>query len=474
MKTIAIIGGGITGLSIAHRLQRERNSGVRYLLLESGNRLGGKIVSVAEQGCTLEGGPDSFLSHRPALRRLCGELGLDSQLIQPETGASTLYLWQGKKLKPLPEGITQLVPRKISPFLRSSVISWPGKMRMGMEYFIPPKRDEGDESLASFVERRLGGEMLRTIAGPLLAGIHGGDAAQLSVLSTFPQLRRMEREHGGLLRAMLANRRQTAAAAPSGNTGGGFYSFKNGMQQLIDALAAQLDPTKVKLGQRISRLWRGSQGWVVQMECGSGISVDEVVLAVPAYSAATLVATLDPELRDEFNAIPYASSATVSVAFRRADLLNSAQGLGKGWGYFVPPKAHRRLKACTWTSAKFPARSPEDVFLLRAFLGGPELNHILQGSDNELEDIVRQELRITLGIRATPLFTRIFRWERGNPQYVVGHTARIARIDQLLSRHEGLYFAGAGRTGGGVPGCVEQGERLAAAFLEERTQAVSR
>jgi protoporphyrinogen/coproporphyrinogen III oxidase len=322
---------------------------------------------------------------------------------------------------------------------------------MALEYALPARRGDEDESLASFVQRRFGGEVYARLVEPLMAGIYAGDGDQLSLAATFPQLRAMERQHGSLLRAIKAARRGQAGVARPG-----FLTPELGMGQLVDAIKASLQRTTVVTGSRVLAIERDSARYTISTSTDQ-LGADSVVLAVPAYAAGQLLQPIDAELSDLLSTIPYVSTATISLAFRRDDMPRPLDG----YGYIVPRAEGRPALACTWVSSKFAHRAPPGHALLRVFVGRAGQGDFTVRSDDELLEIARRELRDVLGVTASPLFSRIFRWDRAMPQYTLGHLERVRRIAECLHAHPGLFLAGSAYRGIGVPDCISTGEDAA-------------
>ena len=454
---VVIIGGGISGLTaayfLAERHRTERTPPIACTLIEAAPRLGGKIVTERAQGFILEGGPDSFLAQKPWGVELCRRLGLDSQLMGTNPMRRRTFVLSEGRLRELPEGMSMGLPRKVGPFVRSGVLSWKGKMRLAAELFIPPRQGNQDESLGSFFRRRLGSEALDRLIEPLLTGIYTGDADRLSLLATFPRFREMELQHGSLLRSILAANRQkcsgseTAIETP-------FVTLRNGLGDLVEALAANLQKTTVLAGRRAVEVRPGEkQGYAVRLDDDRWLSAQALILAAPAYDAASLLTPLDRRLADELQNIPYASSLTVSLGFDKQGLAHPLDGYG-----FVVPRVERRpLIAATWTSSKWDGRAPEGTVLLRAYLGGTGREAMMDRTDAELIQIVREEFRALLGIEQSPILARVYRWPRAMPQYEVGHLRRLEVIDELAGRWPGLFLAGAGYRGVGLPDCIRDG-----------------
>lgn len=460
-RHVVIIGGGIAGLAAAWRLQQQRaadGAGYRISLLEASDRLGGKLQTEQYDGLTVEAGPDSFLSYKPAGVQFARELGIEDRIIGArDTGGGTFILRDGR-LEPLPEGITMLVPTKLKPLLRSRLLSARGKMRMAAEYLVPPRQDDRDESIGSFITRRLGREAFEHMAQPLLSGIFAGDADQLSLAATFPRLRDIERTHGGLVRGMLNQRREAAAGASAPQSPyPPFVSFAGGMGELVDTVVEQLEDVHLQTNTTVRRIERHGDGYDLRTCNGERIRADAVLLATPAWATAELVALLDGELAALLRRIPYVSSATISLAYRADEIA----GLQAGRGFVIPHVENRELTAVTWASNKFDGRAPDDMALLRTFVGRAGQEDAVELADDELLSVVQRELREILGITATPATYRINRWRRAMPQYVLGHVDRLEQIDQYIQRHAGLSLLGAAYRGVGIPDCIDSGNRAA-------------
>jgi oxygen-dependent protoporphyrinogen oxidase len=473
---IVIIGGGIAGLATAYALEdRAHIAGIPLTctLIEARERLGGVILTERVDGFVIEAGPDSLLTQKPWGLELCRSLGIGDRLIGTNDQQRKVYiLWDGR-LYPLPEGLMLIVPTRLGPLLRNQLLSWPGKIRMGLEYFLPPRRLNGDESLAGFVRRRLGHEALEKIADPLLAGIYAGSSDDMSLLATFPRLRELERTHGGLIRGALAQRRAVRPAASPGKPAATamFVAPRGGMAEIVDVLSGRLDRVVKRLGQTVRRVvprgdgQAGPHGYTLELDGATPLHAEAVVFATPAPITAGLVEGFHPSLATALRAIRYVSSATVSLAYRRRDVSHPLDG----FGFLVGKHEGRHIMAATWTSTKFACRAPADAALIRSFVGGAGREDLVMRDDAALIQLVRQELGALLGITASPLLARVYRWERGNPQYAVGHLERVDAMEQLLASHPGLFLTSSAYRGVGVPDCIHQGgltaERVMAALV---------
>jgi len=460
MTRIGIIGGGISGLTAAFTLEEHRRAGaLEYTLYESSPKLGGVLRTEHVDGCIVEAGPDSFISEKPWAADLCRTLGLGDQLIGSNDADRITYILVRGRLIPMPDGLMFMVPTKILPTGFSPLFSWTTKLRMAQELFHPPRAADADESVASLVERHYGAEMVDRLADPLLSGVYGGEAANLSVRSVLPRFAEMERTHGSLGRAMLAARKKMPRPAnqPPAPL---FTSLKNGMQQLVETIVPRLNQASLLTNAPVESIQPRTGGWSVSAGLKSE-HFNAVILALPALAAAKLLSNCSPELSSELGAIGYSSSITVGLGYDQG----VRQSLPPGFGFLVPRSEGKRLLAATFVHNKFPHRAPDDRALLRCFFAGSNAENIWQLSGDEIVAIVRTELQQILGLRAVPLFARVYKWKSAMAQYGVGHLDRLARIDRLRQQLPGLAFAGNGYRGIGVPDCVRSGHEAAKQVL---------
>ncbi len=460
MKKIVIIGGGITGLSVAYYLKDKAD----FLLIEKNHRLGGNIYTEKIGDFIIEGGPDCFLSEKPWALELCEKLGLKERLLATnETNNSTFVLWRGR-LHPLPEGFFLMVPTKIIPFMRSSLISLPGKIRMGMDLFIPKNKTDDDESLAGFVCRRLGREALDKIAEPLVAGIHAGDPETMSLKSSFPRFLELEQRYGSLISGMLERRKiAQQMVRKDGQRLTMFMTLKGGLSELITALEGQIKKDSIITGRSVANVERYEQGsaYRIHMADGEIIDAEKIILTTPAYISAHLLSGIDPVLSDLLMKVPYVSTATVSLAYKRSDISNPL----KGYGFVVPKIENRKIMAATWTSLKFSYRAPEDYFLTRCFIGGSKNEELVSLDDKAMTEMVQQELRDVMGIKKDPALVRIYRWEKAMPQYTIGHEGRVSLIEERAGRYRGLFLTGSAYKGIGISDCIYNAQKMAEKVL---------
>ncbi|MGE5760443.1 MAG: protoporphyrinogen oxidase [Gemmatimonadota bacterium] len=452
-----IVGGGITGLAAAERLAA---AGAPFLLLEAASRLGGKIATESVDGLVIEGGPDCFLAAKPAGMALVRALGLEARLRGTDPGHRRTYVRRNGRLHELPEGLTGLVPSRIAPLLKTRVLSPLGRVRAGCELLLPGRASTGDESIARFVTRRFGAEAYDWLVEPLLSGIYAGDGAALSLAATFPQLATLEREQGSILRAML--RRPVTGNPGAGSAPTGFVTPAGGLGELADALMARLPLGAVRCGVAVTEIARKDFAYRVTLADGTSVVARRLLLAIPAYVSAQLLATLDPALAGELAAIPFVSTATVSLAFPAAAVPRPLDG----YGYVSPRAEGGPIVACTWTSNKFPDRVPKGMVLVRFFIGRAGEEAIVDAPDERLVSLARSELAQLSGVTAAPALARVFRWPRSIPQYVVGHLERLERISGLAAAHPGLLLAGASYRGVGIPDCIASGWAAAQAALD--------
>jgi oxygen-dependent protoporphyrinogen oxidase len=460
MIRIAIIGGGISGLTAAFHLEEHRRSGgVEYTLYESSPHLGGVLRTEHIHGCIVETGPDSFITEKPWAADLCRTLGLGDQLIGSNDADRKTYILVRGRLIPMPDGLMFMVPTKILPTGLSPLFSWTTKLRMVQELFHPPRAAAADESVASLVERHYGAEMVDRLADPLLSGVYGGEAASLSVRAVLPRFAEMERYHGSLGRAMLAARKKMPRPAhrPAPPL---FTSLKNGMQQLVETIVPCLNPTSLLTSTTVQSIQRDTEGWTVSDGTKSD-HFDAVLLAVPTHAAAHLLTTSSAELSAELSAIAYSSSITVGLGYDH----DVRQSLPPGFGFLVPRSEGKRLLAATFVHNKFPHRAPEDRALLRCFFAGSNAENVWQLSDDAIVAVVRNELQQIIGLRAAPRFARVYKWKSAMAQYGVGHLERLDRIERLRQQLPKLALAGNGYRGIGVPDCVRSGSEAVKQIL---------
>ncbi len=466
---LAVIGGGIAGLAAAHRaceLSRERGLELDLTVFEAGDRLGGTIQTERRDGFLVEYGPDSFLSEKPWALALCRRLGVEDKLVRTDDRFRRTFVVFRGRLHPLPDGFQLLAPTRFGPFIRTGLFSWPGKLRMALDLVLPRGADP-DESLGAFVRRRLGREALERVAQPLVAGIYTADPDVLSLAATMPRFLELERRERSLILGLMRVTRRAPAetAGASGARWSLFVTFAEGMEEMIRALQARIAPGAFRLKERVTAVTREGGRWRITTAEGQAADADAVIIASEAHQAARMLRYAHPALALLLEDIPYASSATVTLAWRRADIPHPLDGFG-----FVVPQIERRpIIACTFSSVKYPARAPEGGALLRVFMGGALNEGVLEGGDETLVRVARAELAELLGVRAEPLWARVGRYPRAMPQYHVGHLARVDAIEGCLRQLPGLELVGGAYRGVGIADCVRSGEDAVARILERAT-----
>ena len=525
MKRVVIIGGGITGLAAAHRiLERTRESGeqVALTLLEAGPQMGGIVQTRECEGFLLENGPDSFISEKPAALELVKRLGLESHLIETNEKYRRSFVVRRGRLLPVPEGFHLIAPSRFWPFVKSEIFSWTGKARMALDFVLPRNKlnsaadDDGgrniDESLAQFVRRRLGREALERMAQPMVGGIYTADPEQLSLRATMPRFLEMEREHRSLIRALRKQGSSPTPGPPRGQPAWGgtvrggavmaqgtsgaryslFLSFDRGMQLLTGKLEARILDFRSQISNTQSQISADGSSprislkvntaveslivdreltgnneapkWKLKTNRGEPLVADAVCLALPAYVSAHLLSSVDAQLASELNGIPYASSTTINLGYKREDIPHPLDG----FGFVVPFIERRSLIACTFSSVKFPGRAPQGRALLRVFVGGALQPEMFNLSRDDLLTRVCADLRDLLRIEQAPLFAEVSKWERSMPQYHLGHLERVRRINERLASLPGLTLAGNAYSGLGIPDCIRSGEAAADDLIGRR------
>ena len=458
MKKIAIIGGGISGLAAAYALEKARLAGspLEYCVWEASSRAGGVIRSERVEDCVVEAGPDSFLTEKNWAADFCRELGLGDQLIGSRDEQRKTYIYQNKRLMELPDGLAFMVPTKAWPIIFSPLFSWRAKIQMLREWFSPVRDWKGDESVGEFIGRHYGREMIDRVAEPLLAGVYGGSAAQLSAAAVLPRFVEMESKYGSLGKGMIASRKnaQRQAASPI------FTSLKNGMQQMVETILKKTPAPALRLNAKVDFIRFENGQWVLTGG-GEEERLDAIILAVPAYAAASIMQTAAPELARLLLEIPYSSSITVAMGFKLENLVS----LPSGFGFLVPRSEGKRTMAATFVHQKFAHRTSSEMGLVRCFLGGTD-EPATRLDDNAIQQIVREELREILGLRTNPEFVRVFRWPKAMAQYTVGHQEQMERIQSLASRLPQFALAGNAYSGIGIPDCIRSGQAAARHILE--------
>lgn len=449
MRRVIIAGGGISGLSTAYYLSKR---GISSTLVEKQDRLGGVIHTETVQGCVVESGPDSFIAIKPWALELIAELGLSSEVIGSNDHLRVTYLLRHGSLVPLPDGLMLMVPTKLGPMISTRLLGWPTKIRMGLEMLRrPPRKAQPDRSVADFIRDHYGQETVDYLAEPLLAGVYGGDPEALSVSSVLARFVELEARYGSLSRGVLAEMRRAHGATGKATL---FRTLKRGLGTLVDATAAAAGEAMTRVRGTAETLEPVPGGYRVRVD-GEWLEAEHVVLALQAYEAAEVLRGVDAELARDLDGIPYSSSTTVSLGYRKAGFPHPLNG----FGFLVPKRERGRMMACTWVGTKFSHRVPGDQVLLRCFLGG---DASIRDSDDSIVAAVCQEIDHIMGVGVEPEFVRVSRWPRSMAQYTVGHQARVQRMEARLERLTGLHLAGNGYHGIGVPDCIRMGRDAAA------------
>tara|TARA_R110002072_G_scaffold284006_1_gene447850 strand:- start:61178 stop:62659 length:1482 start_codon:yes stop_codon:yes gene_type:complete len=459
---VAVIGGGISGLAAAHQLLKLDPS-LDVTLYESGDRIGGVIKTTRKDGFLIEGAADNFITTSPTAIDLCKDLGLGDELIQTNSGGGGAMVVSRGNLEPIPPGFMVMAPSRLWPILATKILSPMGKLRSGMEVFVPRKKQTDDESLRSFICRRFGTEMFERLVQPLVGGIYTADPTRLSVAATMPRFLDMERDHGSLIRGMMAGRRKKKHS--SENRGGARYSqfmtLRGGMSRLIDALGNSLPSDNVRLNSRVSDLSKDDDGWLIRTEDGQASHADAVIVASPANHASAMLRRVDTKMARRLSNIQYASCAVVSLAFRRDQIKTAIDS----FGFVVPHIENHFILSCSFSSEKYDGRAPDGTILMRVFIGGAMQPGLLRMPDQQLIELAHWELAKLMDIEGEPILRHITRQTHAMPQYHVGHKQRIAEINEQLEHHPTLALAGSSLSGVGVPGCIDSGQKAAARVL---------
>ena len=469
MKIFLVVGDGIAGLSAAYYASKHASGPVAITLLESGPSCGGKITTervknvVPGESFVVEGGPDTIIVTKPWAARLCDELGIGDRLRGTNQEHKKTYILKNGKLHELPGGLTMMIPTEFGGMIRTGLLSLLEKARMGLDFILPAKNGHVDEALGGFVTRRLGRGAYENLIEPLMRSIYAGDGVQLSLQSTFPYLRDLEKKHGGLVKGALAACRECMknghAAAPGSHSL--FLTPLTGLAEIVEKLVESLDRSGVEIcvntaGKNIKQRNPShlAGAWQVELENGTTLDADALIMATPAYVTGRLLIETHTTLARKLQSIEYVSTATVSLAYRESDLSRPLDG----YGYVIPRREGRQALACTWTSTKFPHRAPEGYALLRVFIGRAGQEGKIPWNETALLEIAREELHSTLGITAEPALSRVYQWEKAMPQYNLGHPDRLARIGNAVETLPGLALAGNGYHGIGIPDCIHSGE----------------
>ncbi|MEC5423676.1 protoporphyrinogen oxidase [Virgibacillus sp. C22-A2] len=459
-KTIVIVGGGITGLSAAYYLQKEikrHNLPHKVKLVEASDHLGGKIKTVKRDGFTIERGPDSFLARKKPAVKLAEELGMTDQLVRNGTGQS--YILVRNKLHKMPSGAFMGIPTQVRPFLFSGIFSPVGKLRAGFDFILPRSKEVSDQSLGQFFRHRFGDELVENLIEPLLSGIYAGDIDEMSLMATFPNFYQLEREHRSLIKGL--QKTIPKAKKSTGKKPGMFYSFKNGLESLVESLEQTIEDGTISINAAVDHVEKKKHGYHLLLSNGEVYKADAVIMATPHYTLPKMFSQY--EFFKVFKEVPATSVANVALAFDKSAIKKAIDGTG----FVVSRNSDHRITACTWTHKKWPATTPEGKVLLRCYVGRPDDQEVVNLSDDEIVEIVLKDLNKTMNITVEPEFSVITRWKNAMPQYTVGHKERIAKVRDKASEHlPGVFLTGSSFEGIGLPDCIDQGEKAVAEVLD--------
>jgi oxygen-dependent protoporphyrinogen oxidase len=461
---VAVIGGGISGLSAAHRigeLAAERGVRVRVRLLEAGSRLGGRIRTERVEGLLLESGPDQFVTHKPAGLALCDRIGITDELVHFDTGSTPMQVIRHGRAIPLPTGFRLVAPTQFLPLIKTRLFSWRSKVRIAGERFVPPraKTDQRDESLGSFVTRRFGRELVERVVEPVVGGIFTADVDALSMEMAMPRFLQLEDKYGSVTRAI-----RELARSPKTGPKAAFCSLRGGLGRLVERLSSRLEPGSVQFDAPVDRLevaaasgrWRVTSG-------GTVLDASAVILACPAEASAGLLADLDEPFAASLRVLNHAPCATINLVYPREAVRQSLNG----FGFFVPAIERLSILACSYVNLKFPERAPADQLLFRVFVGGARQPQILEYDDEQLARLAHRALTGLLRIEGRPSFSSVARYPEAMPQYHVGYRSTADEIERRRQQHPGLSICGAVTGAFGLPDCVAAGEKSAGQVVEQ-------
>ena len=459
-RRIAVVGGGISGLAAAHRLV-ELAPRDKLVLFEEKDRLGGVLETIHEHGFQVEQSADNFITTFPWAVDLCKRLGLTEDLVQTNPEFRRTFVIRRGRLCPLPDGFLMMAPSRIWPLATTPILSPLGKARAAMEYFIPPRADDSDESMAAFVRRRLGREVFQRLVEPLISAVYAADMEKLSLLATMPRFREMEKKHKSLIRAMRKQIR--SARGPQTQSGprySMFVTLEEGLSSLVAAIAARLPDDTIRLETSVSRIDQTAGAWTLTLADGATETFDGLILATPSHVAARLLDPVDDELGRQLGGISHSGTAIVTVGYNRDQISHPMDGMG----FVVPAIERRPILAGSFSSQKYTHRAPEGKTLIRVFAGGDKNPQMAEMDDDRLVPLVCEELATLLGIKGDPIYHTVAHWPGTMPQYHVGHLELIERIRARVAHLPNLALAGNAFTGVGIPHCIHAGELAAEAI----------
>ncbi len=462
MTRIAIIGAGISGLATAYAIEQQAKQAgldVETLLLEKEPRIGGKILSIKDDGFLCEWGPNGFLDNKPMTLDLCQQLQIDQQLLRSDDNARKRFIYSEQALHQMPEnGLA---------FLKSKLISWPGKFRLAAEMVIPKRQSGEDETLAEFGRRRLGAEALDKLISPMVSGIFAGDPETMSLKSCFPRIHELEQEYGGLIRAMLRLARKKRAEVKAGKAvasaagpGGVLTSFRGGIQELTDGIAAALSG-EILTGNGVVQIEQKQGGFILHLEDGQQHEVELVVTAAPAYAVAKMLDELNDKSSTILRQIPYATMNVICFGYQQERISIDLNG----FGYLIPKAEGRNTLGTLWDSSIFANRAPEGMVLLRSMMGGAANPAAIDLSEDEVKARTMTDLKKIMGIDCEPEFVKIFRHYHAIPQYTCGHAQRLQELEDSLQGSPDLILTGNAFYGIGLNDCVHAANQAAAKVI---------
>jgi protoporphyrinogen/coproporphyrinogen III oxidase len=454
-KKVIVVGGGITGLATVYYLQKEAKEKalpIKIKLIEASDRLGGVISTAKRDGFIIERGPDSIIARKKSAMRLIEEVGLQDKIISNTAGKS--YIYARGKLHTMPEGSFMGIPTKVTPFALSGLFSPLGKLRAAGDFILPKGEPAADQSLGAFFRRRLGNEIVDNMIDPLLSGIYAGDIDELSLMALFPNFYEIEQKHRSLvigLNKSMPKPQKTVKKAPSKK--GMFISLSTGLEELVHQVENRLEAGTVLKGTAVEKVEKTVNGYQIKLSTGAIEEADSVVIATEHFHAKKMLS--DYSFMEPFEHMPSNSVANVAMAFPKSAIEKDIDGTG----FLVSRNSDFRITACTWTHKKWPGTSPEDMALLRCYVGKPDDQEAVDLSDEEIVDLVLKDLNKTMNITAKPKFHIVTRWRKSMPQYTVGHLEKMAKVKQQLDEElPGVYLAGGSFEGVGIPGCIDQAE----------------
>ncbi|SMO43493.1 protoporphyrinogen oxidase [Melghirimyces algeriensis] len=449
---VAIVGGGITGLSTAFYLQKEierKSLPLNFVLIEGKKHLGGKIETERTDGFVMEKGPDSFLERKADAKQLAIDLGLEKELVRNQTGQA--YILHQGKLLPIPEGAIMGIPTRITPFVSTPLFSWPGKFRAIKDLFMSRHQEANDISVGSFFRRRLGDEVVDHLIEPLLSGIYAGNIDQLSLQATFPQFARMEKEHRSLIIGMKRSRR---SSHKSPRSQGQFLTMKRGLRRFVEQIENQLPEESIIKGNPLNRIIKERNGYLLVLSSNRVIQADAVIMTLPFERMKALLP--NHQLPHPAHSGTATSVATVILGYDAEQFPD----IPNGTGFVVPKRENSTITACTWTHKKWPHTVPQGKAMVRCYVGRSGDDSIVEESDETIVERVQADLKKIQGIEVTPEFTNVTRWRQSMPQYRVGHVEWLEKLNHTCRKQlPGLFYAGASFSGIGIPDCIRQGKQ---------------